>query len=127
MRYYKEVINPTLDNQNYLFVLSNNKKKMSIAKVRPNSHELLSETRWGSIPMTPWNDRIYQICDSKKVEDEKHLFLDCPTLTHIRSQFPTIYHTSNLLDLLNQPTYSDLGALISLLFDHRNKILKNQN
>ena len=27
LRYYKEVINPTLDNHNYLFVLSINKKK----------------------------------------------------------------------------------------------------
>ena len=28
-RYYKEVINPTLDNHNYLWVLSITKKKMS--------------------------------------------------------------------------------------------------
>ena len=40
LRYYKEVINPTLDNHNYLSVLSNNKKKMNIAKIRTNSHEL---------------------------------------------------------------------------------------
>ena len=43
LRYYKEVINPTLDNENYLAVLSNNKKKMNIAKIRTNSHELQSE------------------------------------------------------------------------------------
>ena len=54
LRYYKEVINTTLDNQNYLSVLSNNKKKMNIAKIRTNSPEL-----WRSIPKTPWNDRIY--------------------------------------------------------------------
>ena len=126
LRYYKEVINPTLDNQNYLSVLPKNKKKMNIAKIRTNSHDLRSETEKWSIPKTPWNDRICQICDSKQVEDEKHFLLDCLTLTHIHCQFSTIFHTSNILDLLSQPTHSDLGSLIFLLFDHRNKILKNQ-
>ena len=58
LRYYKEVINPTLDNQNNLSVLPNNKKKMNIAKIRANSHEIWSEIEWWSIPKTPWNDRI---------------------------------------------------------------------
>lgn len=40
LRYYKEVINPTLDNQNYLSILTSTKKKMNIARVRTNSHEL---------------------------------------------------------------------------------------
>ena len=53
LRYYKEVINPTLDNQTYLSVLSNNKKKMNIAKIRSNYHELQSETGRWSIPKTP--------------------------------------------------------------------------
>ena len=93
---------------------------------RTNSHEIQSEIEWFYIPKATWNDIIYHICDTKKVEDEKHFLLDCLTLTHIHSQFPTICHTSNLIELLSQPTYSDLGALISLLFNHRNKILKNQ-
>ena len=45
LRYYKEVINPTISNQYYLFVLTNTKKKMKIAKIRNNSHEVRSETR----------------------------------------------------------------------------------
>ena len=40
LRYYKELINPTLDNQNYLSILTRTKKKMNIARVRTNSHEL---------------------------------------------------------------------------------------
>ena len=44
LRYYKEVINPTLDNQNYLSMLTSTKKKMNIARIRTNSHELRSET-----------------------------------------------------------------------------------
>ena len=59
LRYYKEVINPTLDNQNYISMLTNTKKKMNIARIRTNSHEFRSETKRWSIPKTLWNDRIY--------------------------------------------------------------------
>lgn len=48
--YYKEVINPTLDNHNFLSLLSNNKKKMNIATIITNYHEIQSEARWWSIP-----------------------------------------------------------------------------
>ena len=105
---------------------------MNITRIRTNSHELRSETgRWYT-PKTPWDDRIFQIWDTKKVEDEKHFLLDCLTLSHIWSQFTNICHTSNLLDLLSQPIYSNLGVLLSLLFDllsllfdHRNTIMNN--
>ena len=86
-------------------------------EVRPND----------GTPKTPWEDKICQICDTKKAEDEKHFLLDCPTLNHIRSQFPIINHTSNFLDFLSQPNYNNLGMLLSLLLDHINKILKNDN
>ena len=44
LRYYKDVINPNLEYKNYLSVLPSIKKKISIAKIRTNSHELHSET-----------------------------------------------------------------------------------
>ena len=34
LRYYKEVINPTLEDQKYLLVLTSSKKKINIAKIR---------------------------------------------------------------------------------------------
>ena len=49
LRYY-EVINPTLKDQNYLFVLTSSKKKINIAKIRTNSHELHSETGHWTVP-----------------------------------------------------------------------------
>ena len=36
--YYKEVINPNLEDKNYLFVLTSSKKKINIAKIGMNSH-----------------------------------------------------------------------------------------
>ena len=44
LRYYKEVINPTLEDQKYLSILTSSKKKINIAKIRTNAHELHSET-----------------------------------------------------------------------------------
>jgi hypothetical protein len=46
------------------------------------------------------------LCDTKKVEDEKHFILDCPTYTHIRSQFQNICHTTNIPNLLIQQNYN---------------------
>jgi hypothetical protein len=43
LRYYKDVINPNLEDQNYRYFLPSVKKKISIAKIRTNSHELHSE------------------------------------------------------------------------------------
>jgi hypothetical protein len=77
LRYYKDVINSNLEDQNYLFVFPSVKKKISIAKIRTNSHELHSEIGCWSIPKTPWDERVCHLCGTKKVEDEKHFLLDC--------------------------------------------------
>ena len=54
LRYYKAVINPNLEDQKYLLVVTSSRKKINIAKIKTNSHELHNETwRW-SIPKTPW-------------------------------------------------------------------------
>ena len=45
LRDYKEVINPNLEYQKYLSVVTSTRKKNYIAKIRTNSHELHSETR----------------------------------------------------------------------------------
>ena len=87
LRYYKDVINTTLEDQKYLFVLTNSKKKINITKIRTNSHELHSETSRWEVPKTPWVERICHLCENINIEDEKHFLLECPAYTHIRSQF----------------------------------------
>jgi hypothetical protein len=52
LRYYKEVVNPNLEDQNYLSVLKSAKKKINIAKIRTNSHELHSEIGHWTTPKT---------------------------------------------------------------------------
>jgi hypothetical protein len=73
----------------------------------------------------PWDERVCHLCDTKKVEDENHFLLDCLAYTHIRSHFQNIDHTTNLPNHLTQQKYGDLGNLLLILFERRNKILKN--
>jgi hypothetical protein len=49
LRYYKYAINHNQEDQNYLFVLTSVKKRITIDKIRTNYHELYSETRGWSI------------------------------------------------------------------------------
>ena len=98
--------------------LTSVKKIIIIAKIRSNSHELHSETGRWSIPKMTWDERVCHLCDTKKVENEKHFLLDCPVYTHIRSYFQNIDHTTNLPNLLTQQKYGDLGKLILMIFEH---------
>ena len=116
LRYYKEVINPTLEDQKYLFVLSSSKKKFNIAKIKMNFHELHNETGRWTIPKTPWMERICHLCENMNVEDENHFLLECPPYTHIRSQFPNLCCNTDLPSLLTCQNYSELGTLLSKLF-----------
>ena len=54
LRYYKEVINPTLEDQKYLSILTSSKKKNNKAKIRTNSQQLHSETGHWVVPTTQW-------------------------------------------------------------------------
>jgi len=85
LRYYKEAINPNLEDQKYLYVLASPNKKVNIAKIRMNLHELHSETRRWTIPKTPWVERICHLCETMSVENESHFLLEYPAYTHIRS------------------------------------------
>ena len=84
LRYYTEVIDPTLEDQKYLLVLPSSKKKINIAKIRTNSHELHSETGHWAVPKTPWVERICHLCENMNIKDENHFLLDCPAYTHIK-------------------------------------------
>jgi hypothetical protein len=101
------VINPNLEDEKYLFVLASAKKKNSIAKIRTNSHELHSEIGRWMIPKMFWVERIHHLCDTKRVEDENHFFLEYHAYTHIISQFQNIYHNTDLPNLLTHQNYGD--------------------
>ena len=123
LSYYKKVINPTLEDQKYLSILTIWKKKINIAKIRTNSHELHRETGCWAVPKTPWMERFCHLCENTNIDDENHLLLECPMYNHIRSQFQNLCCNTDLPSLLHCQNYSELGRLLSKLFEHRNKIL----
>ena len=53
----------------HLSVLTSSKKKINIAKIRMNFHELHSETRHWAVPKTPWEERICHLCENMNIED----------------------------------------------------------
>ena len=124
LRYYKEVVNPNLEYQKYIFVLTSVKKRINIAKIRNNFHELHSETGGCTIPKTPWKEIICHLCDTKRVEYAEHFCLGCPTYTQIRSQFQNVCHNTNLPNLISHQNYSNFGTCLVMFFKHQNNILK---
>ena len=123
LRYYKEVINPTVEDQKYLSALTSSKKKINIAKIRTNSYELHSETSRWIVPKTPWMERIYHLCENMNIDNENHFLLECPAYNHIRAQFHNLCCNTDLPSLLRCQNYNELGRLLSKLFEHRNTIL----
>ena len=59
LRYYKEAINPNLEDHKYLLVVTSSQKKINISKIKMNYHELHSETWHWYIPKTPWTKRVW--------------------------------------------------------------------
>ena len=106
------MVNPNLEDQKYLSILTNIKKGINIVKIKTSSHVLHSETRRWTIPKTPWKERIYHLCETKRVEDEKHFLLECPAYTQYRSKFPNICHNTNVPNLLSHKKFSGLGMLL---------------
>ena len=127
LRYYKEVINPTLEDQKYVYVLTSSNKKINITEIKTNSHELHSETGRWEVPKTPWVERICNLYENMNIEDENHFLLECPMYTHIRSQFHNLCCNTYLPSLLTCQNYSELQTLLAKLFEHRNTILNQTN
>ena len=101
LRYYKEVINPNLEDQNDLSILTSlKKKKKNITNIRMNSHEIHSEMGRLTLPKTPWVERIFHLCENMSVEDENHFLLECPAYTHTILQFHNLLYNTILLNLL---------------------------
>ena len=116
LRYYEEVINRNLEDRKYLSIVTSSQKKINIAKIRMNSHELHRETGCWSIPTTPWSKRVFHLCGSMSVEDENHFLLEFPAYTHNRSDFHSIFYNTNLYNLLTFQNYSELGNLLGNIF-----------
>ena len=113
------MLNPNLEYQKYLSILTSVNKRINISvKIRTNYHEVHSEIEHCTIPKAPWKKIIYHLCDTKRVEDEKHFLLEFPRYTQISSQFPNICHNTDIPNLLSHKKFSDLGTLLLMIFKY---------
>ena len=124
LRYYKEVINLNLEDQKYLSIVTSLRKKINIAKIKTNGHELHSGIGHWSIPKIPCAKMGCHLCESMSLEDENHFLLECLSYTYIRSMFHSIFHNTNLYNLLIFQNYTNLGKILGNIFEDNNKILK---
>ena len=112
-----------MEDWKHLSVVTSSRKKINIANIRTNSHELHSETGRWSIPKNPWAKRVCHLCDSMSIKDENHFLLEYLAYTHIISEFHSICYKTNLYNLLTCQSYSELGKLLGKPFEHKNEIL----
>ena len=84
LRYYKDITNPNMEDQKYLFLLTSLKNKINILKIRKKSHELHTKTRRWTIPKTSWVEMTFHLYETTSVEDESHFILECLVYTHIK-------------------------------------------
>ena len=98
-RCYKEVINPNLENQKHIFVLTSTKKNINIANIRTNSHELHSETRYWTIPKASRPKNIFHLCENMSVEDENYFLLEFPSVPTLDLNFKLFVTIQILLTL----------------------------
>ena len=124
LRYNNEVINPNLEDQKYLSIVTSSRNKINIAKIKTNGHELHSEIACWSIPKIPCAKTGCHLCESMSLEDENHFLLEYLSYTYIRSMFHSIFHSTNLYNLLIFQKYTKLGKILGNFFEQDNKILK---
>ena len=104
-------------------------------KLRISSHKLRTETgRYDNIPLV---ERLCNLCNCNRIEDETHFLLDCPSFSSIRKMFfsklePKIpflqlqSRGSLLSHLMNSTDYFidiQLISFISTCFELRDKLI----
>ena len=124
LRYNNEVINPNLEDQKYLLIVTSLWKKINIAKIKTNGHELHSGIGRWSISKIPCVKTGCHLCESMSLEDENHFLLEYLSYTYIRSMFHSIFHNTNLYNLLIFQNYTKLGKILGNFFEDNNQILK---
>jgi hypothetical protein len=116
--------------KNYLEQVNSEKFRTALTRLRVSSHRLCVETgRWKQ-PVTPFSERLCQICS--KLEDEYHFLFECPLYDNLRKQFikPYYLNRSNMfkcLELLqsdNKKINRNLAMYVHKAFSCRNAYLQ---
>ena len=69
----------------YLDLTRKNRSRKTLVKLRISSHKLRIETgRYDNIPR---EERLCNLCNCNRINDETHFLLDCPSFSSIRDMF----------------------------------------
>ena len=71
--------------ESYLDCIMDRKKRVAVTRFRISNHQLNIERGRYCRPVLPVEMRICQFCSENKVEDEKHVLVDCERYDKIRS------------------------------------------
>ena len=119
----------------YLDLSRRNHSRKALVKLRISSHKLRIET--GRYDKIPREERLCNLCNSNKIEDETHFLLDCPRYSLIRDMFFSkieskipflrlLSHETLISHLMNSTDYYiniQLISFISSCFELRDKLV----
>jgi hypothetical protein len=92
--------------------------RSTLCKFRISAHSLeIEKGRYYNIPR---ENRVCLSCKAGKVEDELHLFLDCPSYAHLRQDF--FEKIKSILGEVNQKVFNKC-QMIALLNSNSPKLL----
>ena len=92
--------------------------RSTLCKFRISAHSLeIEKGRYYNIPL---ENRVCLSCKAGKVENELHLFLDCPSYAHLRQDF--FEKIKSILGEVNQKVFNKC-QMIALLNSNSPKLL----
>ena len=76
------MINPNLENQNYLSIFASVKNKINITRIKQILTSFIVKLGIGLFPKHHSMKKCH-LCNTTRIEDEKHFLLNCPFHKHI--------------------------------------------
>ena len=116
--------------QYYLEIVTVNKFRTALAKLRLSSHRLEGETgRWARPIAIPFSERVCNVCN--KLEDEFHFVLECPIYLDIRKLYINNYYFKKLnmykmvehFNTTNKKQLRNLSVYIYKAFEIRRNVM----
>ena len=119
----------------HLDLTRKNASRKALVKLRISSHKLLIQTgRYDNIIR---NEKVYNVCNCKTIEDAIHFLLDCPSYSSLRDMFftkiepsipfPRLLAKETLLShIMNSTDYfinTQLTSFVSSCFELRDNLL----
>ena len=127
-RFYLNIEN--FQYQKYLDILTVQKYRISLSRLRLSSHRLEIEMgRWAKPNKVPLDSRKCKICNV--VEDEFHFILECILFKDLRKRYINKYYWERpnmpkfieLFTTENSKVLTNLGTFVQKAFEPRNEIV----